>query len=142
MMSNARLIQSRSGAMFSVFVTGFVAYMTVRGALSHRVSHSRWLIVPFDPLPHWAAIALNLFVYMNLIWLLCFTIVKVGSGKERAITVGFFTTLLLELLQLFVPQDIAVSIQYAKGFAICAAFLMSVLIAFSFLVLSGPRPSD
>jgi len=67
---------------------------------------------------------------------------KMGCGKERAITVGVAITVLLGLFQPFVSVDAAVSIQYAKGLTISAAFLMSVLLAFNFFLLPGSRQSD
>jgi hypothetical protein len=123
-MADSRLICSRSGALFSVAFTGFLAYATIRGVLHHRIPHSMWVVIPLPFLPNWMNIALNVFVYASIAWL-CVTVFRMGSGKERVILSGCALTLLLGLLQPFVPQEIATSIQYAKGLVVGAAFFMS-----------------
>jgi hypothetical protein len=140
-MSDIRLINSRTGAVFAVVVTGFVAYQTMRRVLHHHALHSTWIFLSFPSLPHWALVALNVLLYACIVWLVT-AFLRMGSGKERVIVVGWAGALLLGLIQPFVSQDIAVSIQYAKGFAIGAAFLMSVLIAFSFFVTAEVGRSD
>ena len=132
-MSETRLIHSRSGAVFSVVVTGFVAYQTIKRVLHHRGLHATWIFLSFPLLPHWGLVALNVFFYANIVWL-CTALLRMGGGKERVIVAGWAASLLLGLIQPFVPPEVAISIQYAKGLAMGAAFFMSVLIAFSFFV--------
>jgi hypothetical protein len=140
-MSETRLIDSKSGAVFGVVVTGFVAYQTMRGVLHQHAVHSKWILPPLSLLPHWVFVMLNVFVYANIVWL-CIAFLKMGSGKERVIVAGWAASLLLGLIQPFVPPEVAISIQYAKGLAMGAAFFMSVLIAFSFFVPAEARRGD
>ena len=133
MMNETRLIHSRSGALFSFIVTGFVTYLTIRRVFHHRTQHSPWLLPLLPFLPHWAFVALNVFFYAYVVWV-CAAFLKAGNGKERAIVAGWAAALLRGLIQPFVSTDVSISIQYAKGLAMGSAFLMSVLIALTFFV--------
>jgi hypothetical protein len=140
-MGDSQFIHSRSGALFSVAFTGFLTYQTLRGVLHYRIPHSMWVFIPLPLLPNWMNIALNVLVYASIAWL-CVAVFGMGGGKERLILAGWSVTLLLGLIQPFVPQEIAISIQYLKGLAISVAFLMSVLIAFSFFLPVEAESSD
>ena len=140
-MGKPRFIQTKTGALFAVIVTGFVGYQSLRGILHHHTQHSPWIIAPFDPIPHWLAVALNVLMYLSLAWL-SLVVMKMGSGKERAILVGWSSAVLLGLAQPFVSLEAATSIQYVKALAMGMAFLGSILLALTFFVPDQPFRSE
>lgn len=127
-MSEARLTHSRSGALFRPILTGYMSYLTIRRVFHHGAQHSAWLFPQFPFLPHWTLYAFNLFFYAYIVGL-CIAFLKAGGGKERVFVAGWATALLLGLVQPFVSIEASISIQYAKGLAMGAALLMSLLIA-------------
>lgn len=121
-----RLLPDIRAALICAGLTGFLAAITLRSTFIRPQHHSRELIALDFMLPHWAVLALNVWLYAFLLWL-CIAFFRLARGKERIIVVGWSIGILLSPIQAFVSTSSAAAIQYLKATAITAASAVAVL---------------
>ena len=110
-----------------VVLTGYVAALTLRAAFWRSPHHFHWLL-PVDAfLPAWATLAVNVALYVWLLWL-CIVFPRGLHGKERVLVIGWLLSLLLSLIQGLVSVSLAALIQYVRSASIMVAFFASVAI--------------
>src|SRR3954452_17021893 len=117
----------------AIGLTAFVFVLAIRDVL--HPGHTRGLLLPWDFWVHGRLlIGANIVFYAYLCWL-AFWFVRGTRGRERAVMVGWFTSILLSPLEHFWPAW-AVPIRYITTFGLAVALLAAIALLLQFHKLS------
>jgi hypothetical protein len=128
------LIHNRRDAVIALCLTGFVAALTVWGAVSrffqgvvYRSQHGLpWVLDLRFMLPTRAAVAVNVGFYAYLLYL-GVGFYRMAQGKERILVAGWFFGIFLGPLQVLASVS-AAAIDYLQTAGMLVAFVAAVYI--------------
>src|SRR6202453_2312511 len=123
------LIQNRRDAVIALCLTGFVAALTVWGAVSrsfhgvvYRSQHRLpWLLDLRFMLPTRAAVAVNVGFYAYLFYL-GIVFYRMAQGKERVLVAGWFVGIFLGPVQILALVS-AAAVDYLQATGMLGAFV-------------------
>jgi hypothetical protein len=124
------LIHTKRGAIAVSVLTGFLFAISIR-ALFLYVRHGgqprfQW---PFTSqlLPSWAVIAVNLALYIYLLWL-GVLFYRIARNGERVVVAGWATDFLLGPTKIIFSPAGALAVRYVQTAAMAAAFVATLLL--------------
>jgi uncharacterized membrane protein YecN with MAPEG domain len=130
----AGLIQTRGGAVIALCLTGFVAALTVWGAVSrsfqgvaYRSQHRLpWLLDFRSLLPTRAEVAINVGLYVYLFYL-GVAFYRMAQAKERVLVAGWFVGIFLGPVQILASVS-ATAVDCVRAAGMLVAFVAAVYI--------------
>src|ERR1700689_1454300 len=89
------LLPGIRAALLCALLTGLLALLTLRNAFLRSPHHLGWELLAHNSiLPHWSVLALNVWLYIWLVWLLV-AFFRIAQGTERIIVLGLSANILL-----------------------------------------------
>jgi hypothetical protein len=130
-----RLLTTRLRTGVAVGLTTFVFVLAVRDVVHRR--HSVGWLLPLDfGLHGWPPLAANVVFYGYLCWL-AFWFIRGTHGRERAVMVGWFATVLLSPLETL-QHGWAAEIGYICTFGLAVALVAATSLLLHPTVAGGP----
>jgi|SRR5579864_3026604 len=127
------LIRNKRHAIISVILTAITAASAFRTTLQPVRLTNPWLFEPNYGLPHprLLFVGLSMFFWGFVLWIL-FWFYRAARGKyERFLVASFATGFVLSTVDRFMPQQIAVNMQYASSAALLVSLVSATTILFT-----------
>jgi uncharacterized BrkB/YihY/UPF0761 family membrane protein len=127
------LVRNKRYAIISVILTAIIAASALRTTLQPMRLTSPWLVEPSYGLPHLRLlfIGLSVFFWGYVLWIL-FWFYRAARGKyERLLVASFATGFVLSTIERFMPQQIAVNMQYVSTAAALVSLVSAMTILFT-----------